>query len=134
VEAFREQIKQSTAHSDTSTYRKGKVLRRNLMLKKVSVLLILIVFALTGCEVLEPSLPETCEELAPQIVTLSEEQTSPFAINILKLYEIKEVTKTNTRIECTADANAGSGDGIAIEFQAYSDQDGDVFIGYNAAD
>ena len=105
-----------------------------MMSKQISLLLILIMFALTSCELLEPTLPETCEELAPDIVNLSQEQTNPLSITILKLYDIKEVTKTDSRIECIGDASIGSGDNLAIEFQAYSDQDGDVFIGYNAAD
>jgi len=116
----------------------GRLWSSVLMIKKISVLLVIIVFALTGCEVLdavlEVSVPETCEKLAPDIVTLSEEQTNPFSITILKIYDIKEVTKTDSRIECTGDASIGSGDRLPIEFQAYSDQDGDVFIGYNAVD
>jgi len=110
-----------------------------LMIKKIPVLLVIIVLALTGCEVLDAALkasvPETCEKLAPEILTLSENNTNPFTIQILKLYEIEEVSKTETRLECIAVATTGgSGDRLPIEFQAYSDQDGDVFIGYNAVD
>jgi hypothetical protein len=114
-----------------------------LMIKKIPVLLVIIVFALTGCEALDAALdaalvasvPETCEKLAPDILDLSENNTNPFGIQILKLYEIEEVSKTETRLECTAVATTGgSGDRIPIKFEAYSDQDGDVFIGYNAVD
>lgn len=82
------------------------------------------IIALAGCAV-----PETCEELAPQIVELSEQDTRPFSATFLKLYDIEEIEGTR-KLECTANAKLSSGGNSAIKFYLEEDADGDQFIGY----
>ena len=83
------------------------------------------IIALAGC-----GDPETCEELAPQIVEKSEKHER----HILKLYDIKEIEGTR-KLECTANAEWSSGRNSAINFFFDVSDDGlhqTKMIGYRA--
>ena len=72
----------------------------------------------------------TCGDLEGRIIKLSGENKNPFAREILKLYDIKEVSRTPTRLECTADAKWNRGDNGPVYFHIEEDEDGDLFFGY----
>ena len=75
--------------------------------------------------------PETCEELAPQIVDLSE-KNEPFGGRIIKFYEIKELDASDEYIlRCSARATRSRGGEADIIFYMTEDQEGDRFIGMN---
>ena len=75
---------------------------------------------------------QTCEGLQSRIVKLSESNKNPVAPKILKLHEITEVERTETRLTCYAVARWDTGDDSPIEFQVELDVDGDASIGYKA--
>lgn len=73
---------------------------------------------------------ETCEELAPEIIKLSEERENPFAGRILKFYEIEELEATGEYIlRCRARATRSRGGDADVIFHMTEDEDGDRFIG-----
>ena len=96
----------------------------------ISVPVFLVFLGLGGCQ----GSIATCEDLAPHIINLSEEQKWPFSAKILKLYDIKARAATNTgqKLNCTANAKMNRGDNATIQFHLEEDSDGDQFIGYEA--
>ena len=95
-------------------------------------LLVIILFAFTGCGT-SLTTPETCEDLAPEIIELSEDNVGPFSAAIIKLYEIEEVKGSSDKIlDCEATARWSRGDDSEIEFYMEEDSDGDRFIGYRS--
>ena len=77
---------------------------------------------------------QDCEKLGPRIIDLSEKNENPFAGRILKLYEIAEVSRTETRLDCQATAKWSKGGDNAIRYHVEVDADGDAFIGYERGD
>ena len=75
---------------------------------------------------------ETCEDLAPSIIEMSEEKRGVFSRRILKMYDINRnaTPGKNRLLECTATAKADRGGDIDITFYMEEDADGDRFIGY----
>ena len=73
---------------------------------------------------------ESCEELQPRIVRLSEGNKNPMAPRILKLYEVTEVDRTETKLTCHAVAKWNRGEDSPVAFYMELDVDGDAFIGY----
>ena len=74
----------------------------------------------------------TCEDLAPHIIELSEENEGPSSVEILKMYDMKERPPRDYDLECTANALLSSGDDTPITFHMWTDKDGDQFVGYEA--
>lgn len=92
------------------------------------VFVAVIAVAASGCENL--SLPETCEELAPRIIQLSEEREGPFTARILKFYDIEELEASGDYIlKCWARAKTSRGGDSDVIFHMTEDEDGDRFIG-----
>lgn len=101
-------------------------------IRPLAVLLTVMFTMAVGCG-LFATIPETCEELAPRIVDLSEENESPSAGRILKFYDIKELDTSGEYIlRCSARAALSRGGDANIIFYLQEDQDGDQFIGYES--
>ena len=75
---------------------------------------------------------ETCEDLAPSIIEMTEEKRGPFNRRILKMYDINQnaTPSKNRLLECTATAKMDRGGDVDITFYMEEDADGDRFIGY----
>lgn len=84
------------------------------------------IIALAGCGNIE-----TCEELAPHIIELSEQNADSYPGKILKIYDIREVSGTN-ELDCSATARMSRGGDTTIKFYIEEDADGDRFIYYQA--
>ena len=88
-----------------------------------------------GCDVDSFTPVTNCDNLAPKIIDLSEEKAGFLSPNILKLYEIEQVSKTSKRMTCRADARFSTGnERESIEFYKVTDEEGDSFIGYGPFD
>ena len=74
---------------------------------------------------------ETCEDLAPGIIEMSEEKRGLFSTKILKMYDINQNASPdkNRLLECTATAKMDRGGDVGITFYMEEDADGDRFIG-----
>ena len=93
-------------------------------------LMVISLLVFTGCGA-SLTTPETCEDLAPMIIELSEDNEGPFSGRIIKLYEIDEVRGASDRvIDCKANAKWSRGGDSGINFYMEEDSDGDRFIGY----
>ena len=86
---------------------------------------------LTGCSQLSiKSISEIqCEDLIPEIISLSESSDNQTAPTILKVYDSQEVGRSTKRLDCEGDARLSSGD-WRISFHLEEDRDGDRFVGY----
>ena len=108
----------------------------SILTNKLSILIVLgmCIIALTGCSNSESDNAvsiETCEDLAPEIIELSEERAGEFSPSILKLYDIREVRGTNV-LDCRATGKMSDAYDSIISFHLEEDADGDQFIGYQA--
>ena len=84
----------------------------------------------TGCS---PDIStQSCAELTRQVIQASEEQKNPFAPVILKITEVEEISKTDTRLDCYGAARMDNGLQIGLLFRLEEDVDGDFFISYAA--
>lgn len=94
------------------------------------VVVVVIVFGVLGSG--GGSTTETCDDLAPHIIKLSEENKDPSAAKILKLYDIKKNDTQNAKrvIDCIATARTDRTDDAPISFYLEEDADGDRFIFY----
>ena len=73
-----------------------------------------------------------CGDLRDDIVELSEDQTNPFAIKILKINnDFREVRRTGTSLECAATAVTDTSGTLPVTYQLEQDADGDTFLSYN---
>ena len=97
-------------------------------------LLLAIALITIGCGSVTFTEIKTCDDLAPQIIELTEEQEGPFSRAVLKLYDIEEVNPTGYVLECKANAKWNKGEEGTIKFYLEEDNDGDQFIGYEAED
>ena len=70
---------------------------------------------------------DTCEELAPYIVELSEDNRNSLQPAILKIYDIETKQHPDQEVSCIGLATMSSGDDIMMEFYLTKDQDGDYF-------
>ena len=102
---------------------------------RLSILIALgmCIIALTGCGSSDSAAVsiETCEELAPHIIELSEQNADSYPGKILKMYYIREVPGTN-ELDCSATAKMSRGGDTTIRFRLEEDADGDQFIGYSS--
>ena len=94
-----------------------------------SLLLVIMMMGLVvGCDDLTATMPETCEELAPRIIKLSEENENPFSGRVLKFYNIEQVEGSeDDLLRCHADATRSRGGDVSVAF--FMNEDGDRFIG-----
>ena len=99
----------------------------------LSVLLISI-SVLVSCDEITQIKPETCNDLAPHIIELSEENHNVFSPGILKMYDIQNVEPTDYTLECIADAKWSTGGTSPLRFHMETDGAGDTFIGYERID
>ena len=75
----------------------------------------------------------TCDDLAPKIIDLSEENANQFAPKILKISEISEEEVIGeATLQCSGLARLSRGEPRPIDFYILEDADGDRFIGYEA--
>ena len=73
----------------------------------------------------------SCEHLAELIEQLSEEKASgTLRPEILKIYDIRETSRSPIRVECLGFARLSVGYDTDIIFHIEKDDDGDVFYGY----
>ena len=76
----------------------------------------------------------TNELFQAEIVLLSERSDNLINLHVIKLYNPKEIRRTPTRLDCTADAlttlSSGVNDLYEVNYFAEIDPDGLVFIGY----
>ncbi len=72
-----------------------------------------------------------CGGLVPKIIDMSESNKDPLASKILKVYNAKEVTRSNRRLECEGIARTSSDGWSRVSFHIEEDWDGDRFIGYS---
>jgi hypothetical protein len=71
-----------------------------------------------------------CEYLVPDITLLSQNQSSPYAQKILKIYDnITVVSRSAKKLVCTGPVKGSQGDSF-LEFHVEEDRDDDRFIGY----
>jgi hypothetical protein len=85
-----------------------------------------------GCDIQTPQSIQTCEDLEPEIIRLSEEKSGPFRAEILKLYNVELVSESGDEMTCRGDARLSTGgDELEpIEFYLFTDAEGDTFFGY----
>ena len=74
---------------------------------------------------------ESCDDLVPRIIKLSEENEGPFSARILKLSDVEEVSRSDSELLCKGKAKLSRGGDDDIEFHWERDEDGDQFIGYS---
>ena len=75
---------------------------------------------------------DSCEGLEGWVKDLSED--NPYQTggsHIIKLYEIAEVSKTETRVDCTARAKLSNGGSVYISYYGLTDSDGDQRFGFS---
>ncbi len=95
----------------------------------VAILAVASTIVVLGCSELATT-PETCEELAPRVKKLSEEQENPFSGRVLKFYDIEELEADGEYIlKCEARATRSRGGDADVIFFMTEDEDGDRFIG-----
>ena len=83
-----------------------------------------------GCEVPLDISELECDDIVDDVVELSQKQTNPFQSKILKIYDVKQVSRIGERLTCEGLALLDSGSEQNVEFYSYADADGDTFIGY----
>ena len=96
-------------------------------------LMVLMTLAM-GCEALaSPDIStQSCVELTRQVIQASEEQRNPFAPVILKISEVEEISRTDTKLDCYGAARMDNGLQIGLLFRLEEDVDGEFFITYAA--
>ena len=71
-----------------------------------------------------------CGGLEGHIKDLAEDNIYELGAPILRIYEVTEVSRTETRVECTGRAKLRNGNSLYISYYSYVDRDGDSFIGF----
>ena len=72
-----------------------------------------------------------CDKLRADIVELSEDQTNPFAIKILKINnDFRETRRTSAGFDCVATAVTDRSGTLPVEYRLEKDAEGDTFIFY----
>ena len=75
------------------------------------------------------------ERFIEEIVTLSEDNESPFQGRILKLYEgSEELERTESVLRCKAEAKLSKGGDAYLIYHLEIDRDGEQFVGYEIGD
>ncbi|MCY4368856.1 MAG: hypothetical protein OXF41_05400 [bacterium] len=73
-----------------------------------------------------------CEDIVSDVIALSEEQPGPFSTTILKIYSPTELGRDDTNLNCEGRALTSTGGEVMIDFYLWSDDEGDLFIGYES--
>jgi len=107
---------------------------------------ILLAIVIIGCEpaaskplfALQASGPvSTCDDLSVEIIDLSSDQENAELGSLLKIYDIEQTSHSNTRLICSGNARTTTGgiddELVAIDFYKFTDEDGDVFVGFRPA-
>ncbi|MEB3290399.1 MAG: hypothetical protein VKI82_10820 [Leptolyngbya sp.] len=90
---------------------------------------------LAGCEFeFGSTLTQDCDSLRDDIVELSERDRAARGYAIIKIYEPTEVSKSDTELVCTGQANWSDGDETGLTYRFYVDSDGDAFIEYEVTE
>ena len=71
-----------------------------------------------------------CEDLVPKVIDISEENKHPIRPSILKIYEVKEVSRRSRRPACSGDTRTSRGGNQPLTFYVKEDKDGVLFVGY----
>ena len=98
----------------------------------VAVILAVGVLAVTACGEFEtPNKIDTCDDLVPLVIKLSEDSDNPFVAKILKISEVTEGTASGEiTLQCNGQARWSSGGDDPIDFYILEDADGDRFYGF----
>ena len=70
-----------------------------------------------------------CEDLVPQVIDISEENKHPIRPSSLKIYEIKEASRSSRRLVCSGEAKTSRGGNQPLTFYVEEDKDGAQFVG-----
>ena len=71
-----------------------------------------------------------CDNLASQVIDMSEVNKHQIRPYILKIYEIKEVSRSRRRPARSGDAKTSRGGNQPLTFYVKEDKDGAMFVGY----
>ena len=105
--------------------------RRTMNLKKIfSVAVISATALLSGCGGGYENI--SCKDLREEIIDLSEEQQAFNGYSIIKIYEPTLVSRTEQRVVCNGIAAWTDATESNIQYEAYTDRDGDWMIQYEA--
>lgn len=108
-------------------------------MKKLLIVILLLCVMLSACAEVEDVFwdpdPRTvsCSDgtFIAKVVELSEENTSPFATKLLKIYEgVSVVSRSDELLECRGTALTSGAGETAILYYIQVDREGDTFIGY----
>ena len=103
--------------------------RRTMNLKKIfSVAVISATALLSGCGGGYENI--SCKDLREEIIDLSEEQQAFNGFSIIKIYEPTLVSRTEQRVVCNGIAAWTDAEETNIQYEAYTDRDGDWMIQY----
>ena len=103
--------------------------RRTMNLKKiVTVGLISATALLSGCGGGYENI--SCKDLREEIIDLSEEQQAFNGFSIIKIYEPTWVSRAEQRVVCNGIAAWTDAEETNIQYEAYTDRDGDWMIQY----
>tara|TARA_A100001035_G_C27546908_1_gene392291 strand:- start:278 stop:589 length:312 start_codon:yes stop_codon:yes gene_type:complete len=72
----------------------------------------------------------SCKDLREEIIDLSEEQQAFNGFSIIKIYEPTLVSRTEQRVVCNGIAAWTDAEETNIQYEAYTDRDGDWMIQY----
>ena len=74
----------------------------------------------------------TCQGLSSHVIELSKEKGGPFKVEMLKMYDIEEVSPAGEGrvLDCTADIKWDRGDNSRYRFFIEEDAEGTQFYGY----
>ena len=73
--------------------------------------------------------------LKDEIMQLSQNnESTPFRIELLKIYEGEETLRTEDRLECVAQAKLSTAEDSPVRYWIEIDDDDDVFVGYRIVD
>jgi hypothetical protein len=112
---------------------------------KILGIFFLIALAITACEPGEggagfslnsagSAAGDTCDNIAPGVIDLSGEDPDPEIGELVKIYDIEQISRSNVRLKCSGSARTSEfGDTselVAIEFYKFTDENGEVFIGF----
>ena len=81
-----------------------------------------------------PSVGSSCEALLPHIIKLSEEKDDPSGLELLRVYNVEQISKSPSKLECEGEARWNKGENSMIRFHWGRDEDGDAFYAYEPAE
>jgi hypothetical protein len=124
------------------------IIRMRLNRTKILGILFLIALAVTACDPGADgaafsvdsggsSVSDTCDNIAPGVIDFSSEDPDPATGSLVKIYDIEQISLSNVRLRCSGNARTSefgnTGVLVAIEFYKFTDENGEVFMGYAPA-